>query len=48
MSSALNAFDKDLGNIKLDIDVKQLQTVTVTASKPTLRMDIDKKVFHSR
>ena len=45
MSSALNAFDKDLGNIKLEIDVKQLQTVTVTASKPTLRMDIDKKVF---
>src|SRR6185436_1490671 len=46
MSSALNAFDKDLGNIKLEIDVKQLQTVTVTASKPTLRMDIDKKVFN--
>jgi ferric enterobactin receptor len=45
MSSALNAFDKDLGNIKLEIDVKQLQSVTVTASKPTLRMDIDKKVF---
>lgn len=45
MSSALNAFDKDLGNIKLAVDVKQLQTVTVTASKPTLRMDIDKKVF---
>lgn len=46
MSGALNAFDKDLGNIKLANDVKQLQTVTVTASKPTLRMDIDKKVYN--
>lgn len=46
LSSALNAFDKDLGNIVLQIDPKQLQTVTVTASKPLLKMDIDKKVFN--
>ncbi len=46
MSQAMNAFDKDLGNIKMLNDVKQLQTVTVTASKPTLRMDIDKKVYN--
>ena len=46
MSQAMNAFDKDLGNIKLINDVKQLQAVTVTASKPTLRMDIDKKVYN--
>lgn len=46
MSQAMNAFDKDLGNIKLMNDVKQLQAVTVTASKPTLRMDIDKKVYN--
>ena len=45
VGSALNAFDKDLGNIKMTIDVMQLQAVTITASKPTLRMDIDKKVF---
>ncbi len=45
MGSALNAFDKDLGNIKMTIDVMQLQAVTITASKPTLRMDIDKKIF---
>ena len=45
IGSALNAFDKDLGNIKMTIDVLQLQAVTITASKPTLRMDIDKKVF---
>jgi len=46
MSQAMNAFDKDLGNIKMVNDVKQLQAVTVTASKPTLRMDIDKKVYN--
>lgn len=46
MSNALNAFDKDLGNIILQIDPKQLQSVTVTASKPLLKMDIDKKVFN--
>ncbi len=46
MSQAMNAFDKDLGNIKLATDVKQLKTVTVTASKPTLKMDIDKKVYN--
>ncbi len=41
----LNAFDKDLGNIKLTTEVKQLEAVTLVASKPGLRMDIDKKVF---
>lgn len=46
LNSVVSAFEKDLGNIKLEIDVKQLQSVTVTASKPTLRMDIDKKVFN--
>ncbi len=46
MSQAINAFDKDLGNIKLVNDVKQLAAVTITASKPTLKMDIDKKVYN--
>ncbi len=46
LNSAISAFEKDLGNLKMEIDVKQLQSVTVTASKPTLRMDIDKKVFN--
>ncbi len=41
----LNAFDKDLGNIKLTTEAKQLEAVTLVASKPGLRMDIDKKVF---
>ena len=46
MSQAMNGFDKDLGNIKLMNDVKQLQAVVITASKPSLRMDIDKKVYN--
>ncbi len=45
-SSMLNAVDKDLGNIKLDIDAQQLQNVTVTASKPMLTMGIDRKIFN--
>ncbi|HWB28652.1 MAG TPA: TonB-dependent receptor [Chitinophagaceae bacterium] len=41
-----NMVDKDLGNIKLVEDVNQLKAVTVTASAPGLRLDIDKKVFN--
>ncbi len=46
MSSTINGFDKDLGNIKMTADVTQLQGVTITASKATLKMDIDKKVYN--
>jgi outer membrane receptor protein involved in Fe transport len=46
MSSTINGFDKDLGNIRMATDVAQLQTVTVSASKATLKMDIDKKVYN--
>ncbi|HVZ57151.1 MAG TPA: outer membrane beta-barrel protein, partial [Chitinophagaceae bacterium] len=46
LSKVLNAFDKDLGNIRLDPDVKALQGVVVTASKPFMTMDIDKKTFN--
>jgi len=46
MSSMLNAVDKDLGNFKLETDAKQLQDVTVSASKAQLEMKIDRKVFN--
>lgn len=46
MSSMLNAVDKDLGNIKLEIDAQQLQEVTVTSNKPLLTMGIDRKIFN--
>ena len=39
--------DKDLGNIKLEQDATQLQSVTVTSSaKPQFEMGIDRKIFN--
>jgi outer membrane receptor protein involved in Fe transport len=46
MSSMLNAVDKDLGNLTLSPDEKQLENVTVSASKALLEMKIDRKVFN--
>jgi outer membrane receptor protein involved in Fe transport len=46
MSSLLNAIDKDLGNIKLEIDATTLTGVVVKGSTPTLTMNIDRKVFN--
>ncbi|HMU10377.1 MAG TPA: TonB-dependent receptor, partial [Ferruginibacter sp.] len=45
-SSMLSGVDKDLGNIKLEADAKQLENVTLSASKATLEMKIDRKVFN--
>lgn len=42
----LGALDKDLGNIKLEIDNQVLGNITVTASKPLLQLGIDRKVFN--
>ena len=38
--------DKDLGKLSLSIASSQLQQVTVTASKPTMTVDMEKKVFN--
>jgi len=47
MSGMLNGVDKDLGNIKLEVDALQLQGVTVVSSgAPLLTMSIDRKVFN--
>ncbi len=46
MSQMLNAVDKDLGNIKMTSDAKQLEGVVVTANKNLLQMNIDRKVFN--
>lgn len=43
---AMPSFDKDLGKIQLKGDAAQLQGVVVTATTPTMKMDIDKKVFN--
>jgi outer membrane receptor protein involved in Fe transport len=46
MSSMLNMVDKDLGNIKMEIDAQVLGGVTVTASKPLFQLGIDRKVYN--
>jgi outer membrane receptor protein involved in Fe transport len=46
MSGMLNAVDKDLGNIKLQVDAQQLENVTVTSTKGLLTMGIDRKIFN--
>jgi ferric enterobactin receptor len=42
---AIPSFDKDLGAIKLMLDVKQLSAVTVTGTTPPMKLELDKKVF---
>ena len=46
MSQMLNAVDKDLGNIKLQTDTKQLAEVTITGTKGMFQMGIDRKIFN--
>ncbi len=46
MTQMLNAVDKDLGNIKMIPDAKQLEGVVVTGNKSLLQMNIDRKVFN--
>lgn len=46
MSSMLSMLDKDLGNIKIDIEEQVLSNVTVSAAKPGLQLGIDRKVFN--
>lgn len=46
MVNAMNAVDKDLGNIKMTQDAQSLEQVTVTASKPLITMGVDRKVYN--
>ena len=46
MSAMLNMIDKDLGNIKMEIDAQVIGGVTVTASKPLFQLGIDRKIFN--
>ena len=45
-SAMMNALDKDLGNIKIEIEEKTLGNVTVTSEKPGLQLGIDRKIFN--
>jgi outer membrane receptor protein involved in Fe transport len=46
MAKLTAAFEKDLGNIKLAPDSKELDAVVVTGTKSLVEMDIDKKSFN--
>ncbi|MEO7309164.1 MAG: outer membrane beta-barrel family protein [Chitinophagaceae bacterium] len=46
MSKMMSIADKDLGNIKLEPDPKQLENVTVTGNKALMTLAIDRKVFN--
>ena len=46
MQQALNAVDKDLGNIKMIAGASTLEQVTVTASKPLIQLGVDRKVYN--
>lgn len=46
MAKMMAAFEKDLGNIKLAQDSKELENVVVTGTKSLVEMDIDKKSFN--
>ena len=43
---AVPSFSKDLGNIKLTVDAKQLQDVTVAVASPGIKLSADKKIFN--
>jgi outer membrane receptor protein involved in Fe transport len=45
-SQMMSALDKDLGNIKMVPDPKQLEGVVVAGAKNMLQMNIDRKVFN--
>lgn len=44
--SGTGNFQRDLGNITLQLEVKQLADIKIVATKPALEMDIDRKVFN--
>ena len=46
MSAMIGALDKDLGNIKVDIQETVLDNVTVTSTKAGLQLGIDRKIFN--
>jgi hypothetical protein len=43
---AMSAVDKDLGNIKLQVDAKTLEQVTVVGEKPLIQLGIDRKIYN--
>jgi outer membrane receptor protein involved in Fe transport len=46
VAQALNAVDKDLGNIRLNEDAQTMETAVVTASKPLITLGVDRKIYN--
>lgn len=46
MSQMMNKVDKDLGDIKLQVDSKQLEEVKVVGTKPFMQMGVDRRIFN--
>ena len=46
LQSAMNAVDKDLGNIKMNTAAETLDQVVVTATKPLVQLGIDRKIYN--
>ena len=40
------SFDKDLGSIKLANDIQEMSAAVVTGKTPTMKLELDKKVFN--
>lgn len=45
-AAASGKFEKDLGNIELATEVKELEDIKIVATKPAMEMGIDRKVFN--
>jgi len=45
-SQMMNKVDKDLGNIKLEVDSKQLEEVKIVGTKPFMQMGVDRRIFN--
>ncbi len=45
-SGGMPSFNKDLGNIKLTVDARQLQDITVAVSSPGIKLSAEKKIFN--
>ena len=46
MSALMNMGDKDLGNIKMEMNAKELENVVVTGTKPMMQLGIDRRTFN--
>lgn len=45
-SQMLNNVDKDLGDLTLNVDSKQLEEIKISGSKPFMQMGVDRRIFN--